>query len=392
MNIVKLKNKAGEEIAPITSSKAVFDENGKSVYQSQKDLEGKASQVYENLAAIEASNETDPNKIYIDGETMQPYIYKGGEFVPFIGSVNYSINDIYIPNDGRNNIDSLIEENGILYIGVHGGNILAYDIKNDKVLWSQTSTHYANNFKGITILGDYVYEISRTATFLCKRYKSTGAKIIEVNISYLLNYQSTFIGTLGGNLYIWGALTKTLYKINTDDLSFEPSGLYDGQIEGVDFGIDKENGEFGVIYTTDKHIIWLGSDLSEITNADASELTKLTSSIRVRCGASLNQVLIASSINTLAAKRTELSAIADTYVNTKNVGTLLCMSKVNNMNVNSVNIAAICSYAIKGASNQFFDNSSVYYSVPFAYVNAINCNNKVYFINASKNEFNIKVY
>lgn len=48
-------------------------------------LEGKASQTYENLAAIEASGETNPNKIYIDGETMQPYIYKGGVFVPFSG-------------------------------------------------------------------------------------------------------------------------------------------------------------------------------------------------------------------------------------------------------------------------------------------------------------------
>ena len=46
-------------------------------------LEEKASQVYENLAAIEASGETNPNKIYIDGETMQPYVYKNGEFVPF---------------------------------------------------------------------------------------------------------------------------------------------------------------------------------------------------------------------------------------------------------------------------------------------------------------------
>lgn len=58
-------------------------------------LEEKASQVYENLAAIEASGETNPNKIYIDGETMQPYIYKGGKFVPFKGGENNS----YIPSN-----------------------------------------------------------------------------------------------------------------------------------------------------------------------------------------------------------------------------------------------------------------------------------------------------
>lgn len=48
-------------------------------------LEEKASQTYENLAAIEASGETNPNKIYIDGETLIPYVYKAGEFVPFKG-------------------------------------------------------------------------------------------------------------------------------------------------------------------------------------------------------------------------------------------------------------------------------------------------------------------
>lgn len=48
-------------------------------------LEEKASQTYENLAAIEASGETNPNKIYIDGETLIPYVYKGGKFVPFSG-------------------------------------------------------------------------------------------------------------------------------------------------------------------------------------------------------------------------------------------------------------------------------------------------------------------
>lgn len=49
------------------------------------DVRSRASQTYENLAAIEASGESNPNKIYIDGETMQPYIYKDGKFVPSKG-------------------------------------------------------------------------------------------------------------------------------------------------------------------------------------------------------------------------------------------------------------------------------------------------------------------
>lgn len=53
--------------------------------ETVNDVQSRASQTYENLAAIEASGETNPNKIHIDGETMQPYIYKGGVFVPFSG-------------------------------------------------------------------------------------------------------------------------------------------------------------------------------------------------------------------------------------------------------------------------------------------------------------------
>lgn len=54
-------------------------------------LEGKASEVYENYDAIEASGETNPNKIYIDGETLHSYVYKNGEFVPFSGQEDGTI-------------------------------------------------------------------------------------------------------------------------------------------------------------------------------------------------------------------------------------------------------------------------------------------------------------
>lgn len=54
-------------------------------------LEGKASEVYENYDAIEASGETNPNKIYIDGETLHSYAYKNGEFVPFSGQEDGTI-------------------------------------------------------------------------------------------------------------------------------------------------------------------------------------------------------------------------------------------------------------------------------------------------------------
>lgn len=48
-------------------------------------LESKASQTYENLAAIEASGETNPDKIFIDAETNTSYRWNGTEFVSIGG-------------------------------------------------------------------------------------------------------------------------------------------------------------------------------------------------------------------------------------------------------------------------------------------------------------------
>lgn len=65
-------------------------------------LENKASQTYDNFAAIEASGETNPDKIYIDGETFQPYIYKDGKFEKAGGGEVKTINGENL--SGRGNI------------------------------------------------------------------------------------------------------------------------------------------------------------------------------------------------------------------------------------------------------------------------------------------------
>lgn len=64
---------------------AVANQAAQNVNGRVSALEGKASQTYDNLAAIKSSGETNPNKIYIDGETGQFYIYKNGQFVPSKG-------------------------------------------------------------------------------------------------------------------------------------------------------------------------------------------------------------------------------------------------------------------------------------------------------------------
>lgn len=56
-------------------------------------IDKKASEVYESFDAIQSSGETDPNKIYIDGSDMQPYVYKDGKFVKFKGDEKHFFKD-----------------------------------------------------------------------------------------------------------------------------------------------------------------------------------------------------------------------------------------------------------------------------------------------------------
>lgn len=130
-------------------------------------LEEKASQVYDNFAAIEASGETNPNKIYIDGETAQPYIYKGGEFVPFKGGTDaYTENGFYIS-------PYYLEATDLRYIGfkdiandttcyiLTAGRCLKFDLNTYEVFWDVKLQGYGaswhNAAEQLRIIDDIVY-------------------------------------------------------------------------------------------------------------------------------------------------------------------------------------------------------------------------------------------
>lgn len=73
MNIVKLKNQKGEEIAPITSSKAVFNENGKSVYSSIIELQSlKSTGILWSNLFVGADMEKGYNESNIPGFLTYP--------------------------------------------------------------------------------------------------------------------------------------------------------------------------------------------------------------------------------------------------------------------------------------------------------------------------------
>ena len=58
------------------------NEAAETANQAAQNVDGRVT-AHENLEAIQSSGETDPNKIYIDGETLIPYVYKDGRFDPF---------------------------------------------------------------------------------------------------------------------------------------------------------------------------------------------------------------------------------------------------------------------------------------------------------------------
>ena len=168
-------------------------------------LEEKASQVYDNFAAIEASGETNPNKIYIDGETMQPYVYKGG-FVPLKGEDKneYYNENIYIPfykcslPTVHKKTEFAIPINGDLddlfvlsYFNIASSQIRR--VKNGKVIWEilqniyicMLCNHNVNN--DVVFYGGYAFVRGRI-TGLAKINLNDGS--VEFNKEVITDYEN----------------------------------------------------------------------------------------------------------------------------------------------------------------------------------------------------------
>lgn len=236
--IAKLKNKEGKDVQPITSSKAVFDENGESVYVSIADLKGKASQVYDNLSTIEGSGETNPNKIYIDGETAQPYIYKGGEFLPFKGSdVIQDPNNIpFYTCRYEDEFAVPINEDDLTDVIVfrkrYGTDVER--IKNGKSIWKIASTD-------IYLAYNQTYKLNQTLFvvdgYLYFRSRPYGVYRISLEDGTYINNRTDInlceaICYLNGNIYAVGDTNK-LVVLNKDDLSLISSTELDAKLIGT---------------------------------------------------------------------------------------------------------------------------------------------------------------
>ena len=233
-------------------------------------LEEKASQVYENLAAIEASGETNPNKIYIDLETMQPYIYKGGEFVPFKGGEETKIfrdvgtfplfyfkDGLFFYLNSRNNLCSWNEETNEvidynIYVATHSYHIDAnspfiyrdgkiivitskgitcYNLETKEELWSITMKYYDvvfNEYK------DFIYLQDGANKQIIKLISiEDGSTIKEFNLTELSGETSGNVQDFGEceiNGYCYFSNDNGhIFKISNENGYIE----YVGKIDGV---------------------------------------------------------------------------------------------------------------------------------------------------------------
>lgn len=223
-------------------------------------LEEKASQTYENLAAIEASGETNPNKIYIDGETMQPYIYKGGSYVPFsgqedgtisiqrcidlseFGSIvtgvyrfddtgyyiitknNFTKTDLYFKKIYTSNIYNLSDriESGVMRdVLCKIGNKIFLAVSNfSKIVYmydEETSEgKYLDNPEGLLYYGAvYAYD---NKVYYFHRYDKPHIYVYDADGNLVTNkaYDYDYIKITDGI-----AFTRDGYKVNLEDLTFE---------------------------------------------------------------------------------------------------------------------------------------------------------------------------
>lgn len=345
------------------------------------EVNAKTSEVYANLDVIKGSGETNPSKIYIDGETLIPYVYKGGEFVPFKGGSNITPSYIEFESPilyaNRAEISSMTRDGNVLYIGQHGGGYIAFDIEANKVIWNTSALNAGRSKQSLVVKGDYLYTIGDGNKSLQKYNKKDGSLILSITNADIISYNNMYIFVANDNLYFWSYITKTIYLVNEDDLSFAAIGKYDGVIESIDF-----SEYYGIIYTTDNHLIWLDTELNETSNLDTTEVTNISEQTNriVRCTNNPNFCLLQSGMdkNYVFCIKNNGKNFSNSYCYTGSsikTGNLLCSCSCE---YNSNNINAILSLGILTGRNGLIYSDSSISCLPFVYSSAFNIEGKVY--------------
>lgn len=289
-------------------------------------LEGKASEVYENYDAIEASGETNPNKIYIDGETLHSYVYKNGEFVPFSGQEdgtisiqrcidlsefgssvtgvyrfddtgyyiittnNFTKTDLYFKkiytvniSNTSNRVESGVMRNVLCKIGNKIFFAICWFVNIVYMYDEETSEgKYLDNPEGLKYYGAvYAYD---NKVYYFHRYDKPHIYVYDADGNLVTNkaYDYKYIKITDGI-----AFTKDGYKVNLEDLTFEkltfpnlggninllyvfryPYGILNSTFRGVDADIVSQNNIWrqtnykNFVYSTTKGNVLIIEDVS----------------------------------------------------------------------------------------------------------------------------------
>lgn len=270
-------------------------------------------------------------------------------------------------------INSMTRSENVLYIGQYGGGYIAFDLQSSKVIWSTNALNVGKSNQSLVVKGDYLYTIGDIDRRLQKYNKTDGSLILSITNSDVISYNEMYIFVSNEILYFWSCITKTIYEVNEDDLSFRSIGKYDGIVESIDF-----SEYYGVIYTTDNHIIWLDTELNEISNLDTSSVTNISEKGNrvVRCTNNPNYCLLSANKQYYFCVEKKGVNFSNQYcLETSEVGKLLCSSNIeydNNI------IHAICLNGIVNGRNGLIYPTAKVSALPFVYENAFLINSKVY--------------
>ena len=320
---------------------------------------------------------------------------------------NIGVNNPYSPSyleiespfeyHGTVTIGCMAIDGDIMYFGVFGGGYFAYDyIKQDIVWMSQTrNAPTSGNNKQMVVKDEYLYVIGDGNKRIEKYNKKTGELIASRIDDATVQYGQMYISNINGNIYYHSPITKTLYLLNEEDLTANPSGIYDGVIEAIDDNwIDCI-----CIYVSDNHIIWLDFDFQETYSVDATDVTNISSYAykRIRCIKNKRFVVVAAGASNSA---TNYAAIVQNnganFSNscTRNlltIGEIFC-SAVDGIRTAEDRSNIVATNGIIGGRNGLIYGDAPLSPMPFTYGSAFNIRNKLYLCYCEGSTLKLRIY
>lgn len=178
-----------------------------------------------------------PNKIYIDGSDMQPYVYKDGKFVKFKGTEFDTLGYRYysIDKNGANikNIHAehiaYDEDTESIYLAYIFPTSLLVKIDDFKVTkYANYTMIYDRSDSPMVIIGEKLYALfnnSASSSFIRRIDKYTLQEELSMSYDGIIDGNAGCgLYKINDELYLRGKDNK-LYNVNKDDLTLSETGI-----------------------------------------------------------------------------------------------------------------------------------------------------------------------